>query len=163
METNQSMRRLAVGVALVLVALVAAGCTDKGRGDGPSGEGYGFFVSAAIVGTNDPVGGVVVATKDGGGTAVRDQLDSSGKGYLPVEEGSWDISIEDASGEPLGDCSSVRVSTERGQGTLPVDITCGKAVPNNEVPTRDSSGERVTVEPLVEAYGEDVKPYGSQR
>lgn len=102
--------------ALVLVALAVASCGGNGSGDGTSG-----IRGQALAGPQCPVEvqgspcppvpweGTVVATDVDGGAEYTVETDADGRFELPLEPGTYEISVVSDSSPPFAKPQSVTV------------------------------------------------------
>jgi hypothetical protein len=102
--------------ALVLVAVAVASCGGNGSGDGTSG-----IRGQALAGPQCPVEvqgspcppvpweGTVVATDVDGGAGYTVETDTDGRFELPLEPGTYEISIVSDSSPPFAKPQSVTV------------------------------------------------------
>lgn len=102
--------------ALVLVAVALASCGGAGAGDGTSG-----IRGQALAGPQCPVEvqgspcppvpyeGTVVATEVDGGAEYTVETDADGRFELPLEPGTYDVSIASDTSPPFAKPQSVTV------------------------------------------------------
>ena len=102
--------------ALVLVAVAVVSCGGNGSGDGTSGiRGQALAGPQCPVEVQDspcppvPYEGIVVATDVDGGAEYTVETDADGRFELPLEPGTYEISIVSDSSPPFAKPQSVTV------------------------------------------------------
>ena len=102
--------------ALVLVAVAVASCGGDGAGDGTSGiRGQALAGPQCPVETESspcppvPYEGTVVATDVESGAEYSVDTDADGRFELPLESGTYEVSIVSEAGPPFAKPQTVRV------------------------------------------------------
>jgi hypothetical protein len=104
--------------ALVLVAVAVASCGGNGSGDGTSGiRGHALAGPQCPVEVQGspcppvPYEGTVVATDVDGGAEYTVETDAEGRFELPLEPGTYDVSIVSDTSPPIAKPQSVTVES----------------------------------------------------